>query len=346
MNEELQLLRETLEDALGASLPLTTYEPPEGGALAEPIWATARELGWDQVGLPEELGGFGAGTVAPLVALAQAIGRHRVPVPAVESALARWAVAAAGLPTPDDGATLTVAPDADVTLTFDTAHGTLPRVPWGRHASAVVVGGPDGQLAVVTLGGDGAEVRPGTNLAGEARDTIILTGAPAATIAAQHVTAQLAQRATLLRVAQMLGAMEQALAATREHTAARKQFGRPLDRFQMVGGHIAEMAAQTAQVAALLADATRAHDAGAAAAATASLKLVAGEAATVVARSAHQTHGAIGVTREYRLHQFTRRLWAWREELGAERHWSRALGTAALRSTADELWAATTPQAA
>ena len=35
-------------------------------------------------------------------------------------------------------------------------------------------------------------------------------------------------------------------------------------------------------------------------------------------------HGAIGVTREHRLHHPTRRLWSWHDKTGGELHWSRA----------------------
>ena len=338
MNDELRLLRDTIDEALGAAHPIT-WEPPEGGELAADTWATATELGWDQVCLPEELGGFGD-SVAALVLLAQACGRHRLPVPLVETALARWALAAAELDQPADGAVVTLVLAGDVTIAGDRIAGRAARVPWARHADHAVVTAPDA-VALVDLAG--AQVAPGVNLAGEARDDVTFADAPAVVArgeAAARVAAQLAERATLLRAAQMLGAVEQALAATREHTAARKQFGRPLDRFQLVGAHIAEIAAQAALLDALLADATRAHDAGVPTAATAALKLAAGQAATLVARSAHQCHGAIGVTREYRLHQFTRRLWAWREEHGTERRCARTLGALA----GADAWELTEPQ--
>jgi alkylation response protein AidB-like acyl-CoA dehydrogenase len=150
----------------------------------------------------------------------------------------------------------------------------------------------------------------------------------------------------LLRSAQVTGALASALALTREHTASRKQFGRPLAAFQLVGAHLAEMTAQIALTEAVLQDAVRAHDAGAPQPATASLALTAARAAVQVAKSAHQCHGAIGATREYQLHHYTRRLWAWQAESGGERWWSRCLGDVALGDTTDGVWNATTPQRA
>lgn len=403
MNDELLMLRQTLDEALATGHP-ATWEPEEGGALADATWAQARELGWDHVGLPEELGGFGDGAEA-LVVVAQACGRHRLPAPLVETALGRWAIAAAGLEQPAEGATIAIAPEgaagagasggtsgggptSGVALAPEGAaaggaalardlsagglrvSGTLARVAWGRYADRLVVA-DGGELLLVDLAPGAVRVEHGENLAGEARDTLVLDGATAVAAGGEpgaRAASLLILRAAMLRAAQIEGALGQALAITREHTEVRRQFGRPLARFQLVGAHVAEIAAQAALVGALLADATAAHDAAApdasahdagdraaagcapatdalaaAEAATASLKVVAAEAATAVARSAHQCHGAIGTTREYRLHQYTRRLWSWREEHGSEHRWRRTLGAAVLAGGPARMWAATEP---
>jgi acyl-CoA dehydrogenase len=69
-----------------------------------------------------------------------------------------------------------------------------------------------------------------------------------------------------------------------------------------------------------------------AAAAVTVARITTAAVATELARLAHQLHGAMGVTREYPLHRYTRRLWAWRDAVASERTWSDQLGrrTAAL----------------
>ena len=63
-----------------------------------------------------------------------------------------------------------------------------------------------------------------------------------------------------------------------------------------------------------------------------------GEAAGIVAGIAHQIHGAIGFSHEHPLRLVTRRLWAWRDEHGAEAFWNRRLGEAALAAPGGSLW--------
>ncbi|NNN18874.1 MAG: acyl-CoA dehydrogenase, partial [Acidimicrobiaceae bacterium] len=65
----------------------------------------------------------------------------------------------------------------------------------------------------------------------------------------------------------------------------------------------------------------------------------ASRAASEVAAYAHQVHAAVGMTQEYQLHHFTRRLWAWRQEWGSERYWSEMLGRQVVVGGADSLWA-------
>ena len=46
----------------------------------------------------------------------------------------------------------------------------------------------------------------------------------------------------------------------------------------------------------------------------------------------------MGVTREYPLHQLSRRLWSWRHEWGTTRDWRRRVGAAALATPSETLF--------
>ena len=63
-----------------------------------------------------------------------------------------------------------------------------------------------------------------------------------------------------------------------------------------------------------------------------------GEAAGLVAEQVHQIHGAMGFTQEHRLHHYTKRLWAWRDEWGNEFYWQSLLGQDISKLGADSVW--------
>jgi acyl-CoA dehydrogenase len=50
----------------------------------------------------------------------------------------------------------------------------------------------------------------------------------------------------------------------------------------------------------------------------------------------------MGVTREYPLHHFSRRLWSWRHEYGRAGTWRRQLGFDVAAAGADQLFATVT----
>jgi acyl-CoA dehydrogenase len=70
----------------------------------------------------------------------------------------------------------------------------------------------------------------------------------------------------------------------------------------------------------------------------AAAKAVTSRAALEVVTHAHQIHGAIGMTQEYPLHDFTRRLMVWEWEWGSERLWVDALGRDIFNSGDKALW--------
>jgi acyl-CoA dehydrogenase len=216
---------------------------------------------------------------------------------------------------------------------FDVS-GTVGPVPWARRAEqiALVV---EGRVYIVAR--DDVEIRPGANLAGEERDTVVIDRAQVQ--AADSLSPdELLLRGALVRAALMAGALERLSAIAIAHASERVQFGRPIGRFQAVQAHLVTIAQQAAIVG-VAADAAAARER---AFEIAAAKLLANRAAVTAGRAAHQVLGARGVTLEHPLSRETRRLWSWRSEFGDERHWSKRLGAAAVRAGADRLYPAIT----
>ncbi len=339
------LIAEGVERLLADVCTYAVIEQAEVDGWCAPVWDALAATGFDRVSLPEEAGGSG-GSLADAVAVLRAVGRHAAPVPVAETALlGGWLLARADLELPDGP--IAVVPDpASLQLVDGHVRGEAA-VAWARRCAAIaaLVQGPDGWL-VLRLRPDQVETAPGASLAGEPRERVhvdqpldALERAPAPE---GLDPGALRARGALSRVALMAGAAGALLDLTVHYTGERRQFGQPVARFQAVQQHLVT-AAQCSVRLSMAADvATRAALGGDAAFEIAAAKVLADEAAAGATRAAHQAHGAIGMTREYRLHHLTRRLWAWRHEYGSARHWRRRLGTRIVEAGADRLFEAIT----
>jgi len=315
-------LAEQVARALADATDVATLRAVESGAFPSEAWAALDGLGLTAALVAEDHGGAGLGfqDAMPLI---EALGRAGAPVPLAEGIAASALLAAAGI-TPPEGV-----------LTFAAAGA---RVPWGRHAAHVVLA--DG--ATVALRAAGAlQIEPGTNIGREPRDTVAVTGAPVAQGTLPNAWGNEAALllTALIRAAQIAGAMQAALALAVEHANTRKQFGRPIGRFQAIQQQLAVFAAESSAVSVAAAAAARAADQRGLAEAAFEIgcaKITAGEAAARGAAIAHQVLAAMGITEEHALHHYTRRLWAWRDEGGSERLWSARIGQAAQQGGA--LW--------
>lgn len=149
------------------------------------------------------------------------------------------------------------------------------------------------------------------------------SGPVALTIAAQWVPAEtLRCLEATVHAALIAGAATRVLQLSLDHVQQRVQFGKPIGSFQAVQHQLAVMAEKTcsARMAAQLVFSSSTHLPQALL--TAMAMTVAGEAATTLVSSSHAVHGAIGVTAEYDLQLFTRRLLAWRTSAGSPSYWS------------------------
>jgi alkylation response protein AidB-like acyl-CoA dehydrogenase len=108
-----------------------------------------------------------------------------------------------------------------------------------------------------------------------------------------------------------LGAMRAVNELTSDYLKTRKQFGRPIGAFQVLQHRMADMVTAEHQARSMLflaIDAVQNEDAAARAQAISAAKAQIGLAARVVGRGAIQLHGGIGMTMEYSVGHYFRRL--------------------------------------
>jgi acyl-CoA dehydrogenase len=332
------LLVDTAERALADTCTHVALQAAERDGWAPTVWDTAAQIGLPWIGVPEAAGGAG-GTLADGVAVLGVAGRHAAPVPLAETGLlAGWLLATSGLPIPSGPATV-VPGTADDDVRFDGTrlHGRAFRVPWARRAERIVAL-VDGR--VVAVAPARARVEWLRNLAGEPRDTVVFDGAGVDEVADAPAGVDadtLRFRGALTRAALMAGALLAMAELTVEYTNERRQFGQAVGRFQAVQAHIVRCAEEAALVDLAVQVAAREAERGDARFEIASAKLLADDAARIATRAAHQAHGAIGMTQEYRLHHLSRRLWSWRAEYG-DRTWPVRLGRAVVDHGPDDLY--------
>lgn len=347
MSEDTRrMLLDTLERVLVDHSTAERVQAADQGGFDAALWQVLEELGYPLAGVPEQAGGIGL-PLADLCALLRVCGRYCAPVPLAESAmLAAWLLAGAGQEVPA-GVLAVASAGKQLALTPQDGglrlRGTVARVPAARHAGAIVLLLDTGRGSRVTvLQATEYRLETGDNLAGEARDDLIIDlTLPADRLHAAGAgvtTNTLHERSALLRAALMTGALERALQQSLEYARERKQFGRPLAAFQAIQQQLAILAAEVVAANAAVDHAAQVADRGPAADEIAVAKIRAGKAAGIACRIAHQVHGAMGFTQECSLQHATRRLWAWRDEDGTETAWARRLGQRLAKSGADALW--------
>ena len=252
------------------------------------LWAKLADAGVPALVVPEDDGGLGA-TPVELVIAFEALGRHGVPGPWVESA-AYLATALSGAPLKAvaGGAVASVA--------------VPPHTPYALDADiaeAVSVAAPDA-IRVGMVGESVTSIDPTRHLFQVEPAQVLDTGDRAAAAV---------DLAALATAAQLLGAGERVLADSVGYVKQRTQFGRPIGSYQAIKHHLADVrialdfARPLVYGAALVSTSStgggstgpdRARDVSAA-------KVAAGDAAYLAARTGLQVHGAIGYTQEHDL---------------------------------------------
>ena len=154
----------------------------------------------------------------------------------------------------------------------------------------------------------------------------------------------------LLLSAQMAGAAQGLVERSVAYCTERRQFSRPIGKFQAVQQQMAELAGYAACMQAVSAQAFAAvqehgmpeSEDSSAWLAIAVAKCRCSELVHPVTQIAHGVHGAIGFTEEMGLQYFSLPLWRWRAEYGRDADWSEAIGRSAISAGPAAAWAALT----
>lgn len=302
-NEYSDALEAVLRDYCNAPV----VRDVEAGGNALSLWQALQDGGFADCMLPDV--GLTLTDAMPMIAV---MGQYALPVPLGQTMFARAVLQTAGMAIPEELIALAV---------FDGPSRLRAHVPDGATATWYLIQ-EGGRAALVHR--DAADIAP-TGVHGDL--TVTIGRAPAETFALPAGT--LRTFGAALHTALMAGAMTRVFELTLQYANDRSQFGRNIGKFQAIQHQIAVLAEHVAATRmaaqlACLSDTWQPHAMRAAIG-----KCQASESVTMATAIAHAVHGAIGITEEYDLQLYSRRLHAWRTAHGSERYWGRVIGTAA-----------------
>jgi acyl-CoA dehydrogenase len=340
---------DTIDRIAADFLKPQAVQAAEEGIFQQDLWSALCDVGITTAMLPESAGGLNLG-LRDMCNILERCAYHAMPVPIAETVLTMAFVSAFD---PDWSSPIATALIARLrtaqnklimTASLQKNDETVARVPWAAEATVLCLIDQQSTISWIDALLDPWQITGSKrNLAGEPRHNLsinkvtkTLSGVDDGLLSRfEHIGA-------LIRTAQMCGAMERTLQLSIQYANERKQFGRPIGKFQAVQHMLAVLASHAAAAKAAYQAALdvvgseawseRTHWSVAIAKARMS------EAAGLCGDLAHQVHGAMGFTREHHLHRFTRRLYAWRDEFGHETYWQGRVGAWTLELGADALW--------
>lgn len=325
-------------------------------AYAEQAWREIARLGLAGLQVPEEFGGFGT-PPTDLMPVLQELGRTLAPVPFTSSCvLGAAALRTANNPEarrdllpPLAAGTLQLtgahelpAPTASVTAvaTSNSWHlyGLQKHIPYAACADWIFLDsrGEDlNELArglfLVAAGAEGLQLRGHRLIDGTPAADIQLQGVSATplclpgSIEAKTALNAIAAAGIAAACAEMVGCMEAALGLTVDYLKTRKQFGRLIGENQALRHRIAEMAislemARSLSIAASIAAGKGGFEDAISRADLHRAKFLVGRNARSLCQTAIQLHGGIGMTEEYRVGHYLRRVHVLDRQFGDGSH--------------------------
>lgn len=293
----------------------------EGVQDTNALWQPLQDSGFLDVMVAEEKGGAGLG-LRDAWQVMFAAGRHGLPLPVAQTIFVRALLAGLGVECPSTP--IAIAAFAS----HDSQGGLVARDICGVRLASHVLTHIDQQMFLLPVAKASLEVI-GTKGCFDGNATWAaseLTPLPAPLVEPDLLTRGL----SLGLAVQMAGAADRVLQMTLVYATERSQFGKPIGKFQAVQQQIAEMAecVYAARMASQIGCQTDGWQPLTTPAALA--KAQTSDVAYRIAAIAHAVHAAIGVTQEYDLQLYTRRLYEWARAGGGASYWSRQLGAQAL----------------
>ncbi|WP_323809602.1 acyl-CoA dehydrogenase family protein [Sphingobium baderi] len=330
--------------------------------LNEKNWAQFAELGWLALPIPEDAGGLGCG-LEDVVVLSTALGRGLTVEPYVSTVVVGGHIV--GALADEDARNALLGQVATGEARIALAHGepgerfgdggarSTQAVPSGNgfaltgrkmlvldapSATHIIVSATldDGSMGLFLAPRDASGISDESYalVDGAAASDLFLDGVQvdagaliASGSAAETLLSEASDRAAIALMAQAVGAMEGCNDVSAEYIKERKQFGQPIGKFQALQHIMADMFVSTHQARSMVYYALAHLDASPEdrQAAVSAAKVLVGTAAQLVSRSGIQLHGGYGVTDEYIVSHYYRRLLALEKLFGDIDHHVRRL---------------------
>ena len=345
LTDEQQMLREGAErfllESYGFDDRKRSLTAPAG--CADGVWQSFADLGWLALAVPESCGGLGAGLFEATV-LAEAMGRTAVVEPFATSAVlavrlleqcgeaARRETLLAQLASGTLRVALAcwepgrhyelAAPTTRATRTgdrFALAGEKILAYDAPAAGKLIVSAALDDEFALflVDTTAPGLTQRAYPLIDGRHAADLTLDGVSVDATAllcsgpdAAGILDEALDRQRVFEVADALGAMERVVDLTAEHLRNRRQFGQPLAAFQALQHRMAEMFVEVQETRSALYHALASMEKrpDRRNAAVSSAKVVAIEAGRIVGGQGIQLHGGVGMTSEYQVGHYYKRL--------------------------------------
>lgn len=338
--EEQKMLVQSLERTLAKSFTFEDYREQVAAKTSHvpAMWESLAELGVMAMPLPESAGGFD-GNHVDVMCVCTELGRRLITEPYVSSAvIAAYIFEAVGTDVAEEHLPLIASGEVQYAAGFyepgerhnalavnTIANKTGDTYTLTGHKAVALGADSAGQLIVsAALNGAPALFLIGANTEGltlrkyQLQDgrgaaDIVLDGATATLLAeaASDMIVEATDRAAAALMADTIGAMEEVSTLTQEYLRTRTQFGRPIGSFQVLSHRMVDLLIEYEQAKSIAMDAAvhaRSDDEVVRQKAVSAAKSKIGSASRKFAQDSIQMHGGIGMTDEYALGAYVKRM--------------------------------------